>query len=285
MRSRFGLVLEDGSGNSESVPGENLLNVRAIHRFLFMLSERLFATSDTTNEFVTFMSAKIDELHILKPNERSSHIHALIRITQNKLGLNVGDCLSQRELMRFVLREALSRVHHVESRLSFLIDDPDDAEATSHIIDSRFEVLLSNEDLNSRMLIAVSEYLDPVLLFFTPKYPEFCQLMEQICDDSMVLLGDPYHSRILLEQLYEQCKSFEQSPPNIGSHLRVCTLLTLLLTREQPPVRLYLHFRLVHDFFRDDPLLSDLVALFTSLFSIVQNVSADPTKDFVSLLE
>ncbi len=288
IRSRFGLVFGEVSDLADAKTNENLHETRAVMRFRFMLTERLFTLSEHGKDFAEFLSDQIVGLHVLKPNERRVQINCIIRILRDKLGGNLKDPIVNRELTGFVVHEALIDMRDCESRLAFLVDDPEDSVGTNHLIESRLEVLIHNERLNQTFLSLAGQYVDPVPLMFSPKYPLFCEVMDEITGDAISLLGDPYDSRNILESLLalsDACVPDRSDSCLTCLQQRTFTLFVMILTRDKVPIGLYLHYKLVRDFFHGDPSTSDMSTLFDNLFTIIQNVSADPGTDLISLLE
>jgi hypothetical protein len=289
LRNCFGSTVEKSPQHAKLDRAEYWFEIQSSERQRFMLIERLYAPQ--AHALVNSIFNHLVEISILDSRGRRDRIHSCVLLVEDKLseysvGMEGHDSL-RAESCRLVILQALADVHDVQSRLTFLVDDPDEAEATSHIVDARLEVFLGNTDMNEYLLCQAERYVDPIHLMLSPCYPVFCALMSKLNATPTSLLGDPYYSRVILESIFELLPEFGGSRNKSPLHriqTLCCTLFMLLITVEHIPTGLYLHFKLVQDFFHNETE-KELLTVFRGFFQLIRRVSTDSRLDILSLIE
>ena len=266
-----------------------LFEIQSSERIRFMLIERLY--SSNARPLVHSIFNYLVDIATLDSHGRRDRIRSCVFLVEDKLSDysvgREGHHALRVELCRLVILQAIADVHDGPSRLTFLVSEPDETEATSHIVDARLEVFLGNAVMNEYLLCQAARYVDPIHLVFSPCYPVFCALMSKLSSTPTSLLGDPYYSRVILESIFELLLDFGGSPTDPPLHRTqtlCCTFFILLITVDPIPTGLYLHFKLVHDFFHSE-IENELITVFHGLFKLVQRVSTDSRIDILSLIE
>ena len=273
-----------------------LHELRISERFRFMLLERVYSQFDNVSGLIESIQSNVDNLRVSSPAERRARLEIVVGSNSDLMDLFnhtlLGSSSRKRllnEFTRFLIQASMTHLGTPYSRLTFLVDDPEDTAAINSTIDSKLEVFNVNTEINSNIIRMAKDRIDVVTLFLSPHYLVFCDIISRMSIASPPSsIGDLFESRSLLEYAFANVRKIARSVKPASAITRVtmltCVLFYLIITMDPIPSGLYLHFALARDFFPKD-IDPDIIDVFGNLFWLIQRISPDPNADIVSFID
>ncbi len=267
-------------------------------RYRFMLFEKLYTQVTGIPEMLDAIQSIIDKLRIAYPAERRAQLaiglndlyqHSNVFDHTGPSSTNRQGLLN--ECTRLIIQSAMTHLTNPYYRLTFLVDDQDDTFAISSSMDSKMEVFSSNEEIKLNFISMAKHHVNIVTIFRSPKYLATCEVISAMSIRPHTAapgsLGDPFHSRFLLENSIKCLKNLGEIPKPDSTNritLLTCILFLLIITMDPIPSGLYLHFALVRDFFQET-IDADLIAVYGRVFKLIQRITPDPNADIITFID